>query len=143
MAALSSTSSVLASSHQRNAPTAPKVSQSPVCLPIDTYWRRTRPTHWLFPGPDPSRHLTPRWLQHGCREAADAAGLSKSVTVHTLRHSFATHLPEQGVDIRVIQDLLGHRQITSTTRYARVAINTIRHVQSSLERLNMDDAPPA
>jgi integrase/recombinase XerD len=110
---------------------------------LRAYWRRTRPTHWLFPGADPSRHLTPRALQRTCREAADAAGLSKAVTVHTLRHSFATHLLEQGVDIRVIQDLLGHRQITSTTRYARVAINTIRQIQSPLERLNMDDAPPA
>jgi integrase/recombinase XerD len=110
---------------------------------LRAYWRRTRPTHWLFPGPDRARHLTPRSLQRTCREAANAAGLSKSVTVHTLRHSFATHLLEQGVDIRVIQDLLGHRQIASTTRYARVAINTIRQVQSPLERLDMDDAPPA
>jgi integrase/recombinase XerD len=110
---------------------------------LRAYWRRRRPTHWLFPGSDPSRHLTPRSLQRTCRESANAAGLSKSVTVHTLRHSFATHLLEQGVDIRVIQDLLGHRHITSTTRYARVAINTIRQIQSPLERLNMDDAPPA
>jgi site-specific recombinase XerD len=107
------------------------------------YWRRTRPTEWLFPGPNPARHLTVRSLQRACREAANAAGLSKAVTVHTLRHSFATHLLEQGVDIRVIQDLLGHRQITSTTRYARVAINTIRQIQSPLERLNMDIAPRA
>jgi integrase/recombinase XerD len=107
------------------------------------YWRRTRPTEWLFPGPNPSRHLTVHSLQRACREAANAAGLNKSVTVHTLRHSFATHLLEQGVDIRVIQDLLGHRQITSTTRYARVAINTIRQIQSPLERLNMDLAAPA
>jgi site-specific recombinase XerD len=59
---------------------------------------------------------------------------SKSVTVHTLRHSFATHLLEQGVDIRVIQDLLGHRHIKSTVGYARVAIDMIRQVQSPLER---------
>jgi site-specific recombinase XerD len=73
----------------------------------------------------------------------NAAGLSSGVTVHTLRHSFAMHLLEAGVDIRVIQDLLGHRHITSTSRYARVAINTIRQIQSPLERLNMEQTPPA
>jgi integrase/recombinase XerD len=106
------------------------------------YWRRTRPTDYLFPGPDPSRPITARSVQRECRWAADAAGLSPTVTVHTLRHSFATHLLEQGVDIRVIQDLLGHRQITSTSRYARVALNTIRKIQSPLERLNMDAPAP-
>ena len=82
-------------------------------------------------------------MQRECRWAADAAGLSPAVTVHTLRHSFATHLLEAGVDIRVIQDLLGHRQITSTSRYARVALNTIRKIQSPLERLNMEETTPA
>jgi integrase/recombinase XerD len=106
------------------------------------YWRRTRPSVWLFPGPDPTQAITPRTLQRACREAADAAGLDKSVTVHTLRHSFATHLLEQGVDIRVIQDLLGHRHIQSTTRYARVALNMIRQIQSPLELLNMSEVPP-
>ena len=71
-----------------------------------------------------------------------AGGLSKSVTVHTLRHSFATHLLEQGVDIRVIQDLLGHRHIKSTVGYARVAIDMIRQVQSPLELLNMAATAP-
>lgn len=106
------------------------------------YWRRARPPVWLFPGPDPTQAITPRTLQRACREAADAAGLDKSVTVHTLRHSFATHLLEQGVDIRVIQDLLGHRHIQSTTRYARVALNMIRQIQSPLELLNMSETPP-
>ena len=101
------------------------------------YWHRTRPPHWLFPGRNPSRPVTKRALQLACQRAAAAAGLSKSVTVHTLRHSFATHLLEQGVDIRVIQDLLGHRHIKSTVGYARVAINMIRQVQSPLELLNM------
>ena len=71
------------------------------------HWRRTRSRPWLFPGPDPSRPITVRTVRRACREAVEAAGLDKSVTVHTLRHCFATHLLEQGVDIRVIQGLLG------------------------------------
>jgi integrase/recombinase XerD len=106
------------------------------------YWQRRRPSHWLFPGRNPSRPMTKRSLQLACRRAAEAAGLSKSVTVHTLRHSFATHLLEQGVDIRVIQDLLGHRHIKSTVGYARVAIDMIRQVQSPLELLNMAATTP-
>jgi len=110
---------------------------------LRAYWKRTRPPHWLFPGPDCSKAVTTRSLQRSFRWAADAAGLDNSVTVHTLRHSFATHLLEQGVDIRVIQDLLGHRQITSTTRYARVALNIIGKIQSPLELLNLGASPPA
>jgi integrase/recombinase XerD len=107
------------------------------------YWRQTRSPNLLFPGPDLNRPVTPRSVQRACRRAARAAGLDKNVTVHTLRHSFATHLLEQGVDIRVIQDLLGHRHITATTRYARVALNTIRQIQSPLDLLNIDRAAPA
>jgi len=110
---------------------------------LRAYWKQTHPKHWLFPGPKPSRPITTRSVERACRKAAEAAGLDKTVTVHTLRHSFATHLLEQGVDIHVIQDLLGHRNIASTTRYARVAINTIRQVQSPLELLNMEMAVPA
>lgn len=107
------------------------------------YWRRARPPHWLFPGPNASQPITPRSLQRACRRAAVAAGIDKPITVHSLRHSFATHLLEQGVDVRVIQDLLGHRHITTTTRYARVALNTIQKIQSPLERLNLELTPPA
>jgi site-specific recombinase XerD len=82
-------------------------------------------------------------VQRACREAVEAAGLDKSVTVHTLRHCFATHLLEQGVDIRVIQGLLGHRQIASTTRYARVALSTIGQVRSPLELLDLGTPAPA
>ena len=110
---------------------------------LRAHWKRTHPRHWLFPGPDLSKPVTTRSLQRSFRSAADAAGLEDGVTVHTLRHSFATHLLEQGVDIRVIQDLLGHRQITSTTRYARVALDIIRQIQSPLESLNLDGMTPA
>jgi integrase/recombinase XerD len=110
---------------------------------LRAYWRIERPTEWLFPGLDPERPLTTRTLQLACRLAAQIAGLDKKVTVHTLRHCFATHLLERGVGIRVIQDLLGHCHITSTARYARVAINTIRQVQSPLEHLRLAGQPPA
>jgi site-specific recombinase XerD len=106
------------------------------------YWRRTHPPHWLFPGPDPSRPLTTRSVQRACRAAVQAARLEKAVTVHTLRHSFATHLLERGVDIHVIQDLLGHRHVTATTRYARVALNMIRQIESPLEALKLELIPP-
>ena len=120
------------------------VMLSPQLLAIlRAHWRRTRPPSWLFPGPDPSCPITARSVQRACCQAVETAGLDKSVTVHTLRHSFATHLLEQGVDIRVIQHLLGHRQITSTTRYARVALHTIRQVKSPLELLDLGGPPPA
>ena len=120
------------------------VMLSPQLLVIlRAHWRRTRPPSWLFPGPDPARPITARSVQRACCAAVEAAGLDKAVTVHTLRHSFATHLLEQGVDIRVIQSLLGHRHIASTTRYARVALSTIGQVQSPLERLELGGAAPA
>lgn len=100
------------------------------------YWRCARPDVWLFPGPDPSKPVTTRSIQRSCQHALALAGIDKTVTAHTLRHSFATHLLEEGVDIRVIQDLLGHRQIASTTRYTRVAVNTICKIQSPLELLD-------
>jgi integrase/recombinase XerD len=106
------------------------------------YYKTEKPGLWLFPGNDPTHHITTRQLQRVCRQAADAAGLDQNVTVHTLRHCFATHLLEQGVDIRVIQDLLGHRHINATARYARVAVNTIRQVQSPLELLNIEPPSP-
>jgi site-specific recombinase XerD len=110
---------------------------------LRAYWKCARLKNLLFPGPNPERPITVRSVQRACREAVHAAGLDEAVSVHTLRHSFATHLLEQGVDIHVIQDLLGHRHITSTTRYARVALNTIRQIQSPLELLNMEPPPSA
>src|SRR3954453_16803054 len=80
------------------------VMLSPQLLAIlRAHWRRTRPRPWLFPVPDPSRPITTRTVRRVCRLAVETAGLDKAATVHTLRHCFATHLLEQGVDIRLIQ----------------------------------------
>jgi Phage integrase family len=88
---------------------------------LRTYWRLARPKRWLFPGRDDERPLVPNVLHAACRSACAAAGLSKQVTVHTLRHTFATHLLESGADVRIIQVLLGHASLASTARYTRVA----------------------
>jgi integrase/recombinase XerD len=107
------------------------------------YWRLTKPRHWLFPGRDDSRPIDPQVLHAACRSACKAAGLAKRVTVHTLRHSFATHLLEAGTDIRIIQVLLGHNNLSTTARYTRVADNTIRSTTSPLDRLRLEVVPPA
>ena len=99
------------------------------------WWRIARPQGWLFPGRDPVNPMTTRQLNRVCHMAAELAGLHKWVTPHTLRHSFATHLLEQHIDIRVIQVLLGHAKLDTTARYTHVATNTIREVMSPLDRL--------
>jgi site-specific recombinase XerD len=107
------------------------------------YWRLARPCQWLFPGRDESRPIDPQVLHAACRSACKAAGLAKRVTVHTLRHSFATHLLEAGTDIRIIQALLGHSNLSTTARYTQVASTTIRNTASPLDRLRLEVVPPA
>ena len=106
------------------------------------YWRLAQPRHWLFPGRDDSKPIDPQVLHGACRSACKAAGLAKRVTVHTLRHSFATHLLEAGTDIRIIQVLLGHNNLSSTARYTRVSNGLIRRTSSPLDRLNIEVVPP-
>jgi integrase/recombinase XerD len=109
---------------------------SPVLLELLRDWYRlARPRGWLFPGQNPVTPLSTRQLTRACRAAADMAGIGKRVSPHTLRHSFATHLLEQNIDIRVIQVLLGHAKLDTTALYTRVATNTIREVMSPLDRL--------
>jgi integrase/recombinase XerD len=110
---------------------------------LRAWWKAARPQGWLFPGRDPVQPLTSRQLNRACHAAAQAAGIDKRVSLHTLRHSFATHLLEQKVDIRVIQVLLGHKKLDTTALYSQVATRTIREVRSPLEQLAMTVKPPA
>ncbi len=93
------------------------------------------PGGWLFPGQNPVRPISTRQLARVVEEAAKAAGLTKRVSPHTLRHSFATHLLEDGVDIRVIQVLLGHAKLDNTALYTKVATRTVRTVTSPLDKI--------
>jgi site-specific recombinase XerD len=101
------------------------------------------PGGWLFPGQNPVNPLTTRQLNRAFHGAKAAAGIDKPVSLHTLRHCFATHLLEQKVDIRVIQVLLGHSKLDTTARYSQVASTTLRAVKSPLDRLSPGPLPPA
>jgi len=113
---------------------------------LRAWWRqghaqgKMRPDGWLFPGRNPINPLSTRQLNKACHAAAQAASLKQRVSMHTLRHSFATHLLENKVDIRVIQVLLGHRKLDTTARYSHVATRMLSEVTSPLEQLAL---PPA
>ena len=115
---------------------------SPVLLErLRVWWRAARAQGkmleggWLFPGLDPIDPLSTRQLNRAIHAAADTAGIDKRVSMHTLRHSFATHLLEQKVDIRVIQVLLGHKKLETTALYTQVATDILREVVCPLDTL--------
>lgn len=112
------------------------VPLSPVLLEkLRTYWKHYRPQDWLFPGQDRSRPISPLTIAAVMRQACQRAGIRKNATTHSLRHSCATHWLENGVDVRVIQKLLGHAKLESTTIYTHVATTTLQGVQSPLDLL--------
>jgi integrase/recombinase XerD len=138
------------------------VMLSPETLDLLRQWWKARPTRsdagtpieerWLFPGNRRGKPMTTRQLSRLFHEAADAAGIKKAVTLHALRHSFATHLLERGTDIRIIQALLGHDKLDTTARYTRVATGMIAGIESPLDLLSQlrkkpkksrKDPPPA
>jgi integrase/recombinase XerD len=122
------------------------VMLSPEMLELLRQWWKARPSRhdgttppqerWLFPGRKPGKPMTTRQLNRLFHEAAGAAGIKKRVTLHALRHSFATHLLERGTDIRIIQALLGHDKLDTTARYTRVATGMIATIKSPLDLLS-------
>ncbi len=116
---------------------------------LRAWWRLGRekgvmlPGGWLFPGQNPVNPMTARQLSRIFHGAKEAAGIDKKVSLHTLRHCFATHLLEQKVDIRVIQILLGHKKLETTARYSHIANTTLKAVKSPLEYLEQGPLPPA
>lgn len=120
----------------RNAMLSPQLLEL-----LRLWWREGKrrgvmlPHGWLFPGRSYTDPVSTRQLHRAVQEAAEAAGIKKRVSPHTLRHSFATHLLEQDVDIRVIQVLLGHSKLDTTALYTKVSTRTIHAVAGPLDRL--------
>jgi integrase/recombinase XerD len=128
------------------------VMLSPEMLALLRQWWKVRPTRWdasvppqerwLFPGRKPGQPMTTRQLNRLFHETADGAGIRKGVCLHSLRHSFATHLLERGADIRIIQALLGHDKLDTTARYTRVATGMIANIKSPLDLLSQPRNKP-
>lgn len=112
---------------------------------LRSYYRLTwpKPKHWLFPGRDATKPIDVTILHAACRCAVEVAGLDKRVTPHLLRHCFATHLLEAGTDIRIIQALLGHADLSTTMLYTQVSTRIIGQTRSPLDGLDIDIIPPA
>lgn len=117
-----------------------KVMLSPDLLDLlRDYWREARPAGWLFPGKPKVNPISSRQLSRAFNSAKHLVGISKPATLHTLRHSFATHLLEANIDVRIIQVLLGHAKLSTTARYTHVATKTIRDTPSPLDQNKAGD----
>jgi len=99
------------------------------------YWRVYRPKKWLFPGSKEGSHITTRTAEKILENARKKAGIPKHITIHTLRHSFATHLLESGTDLRYIQELLGHKSSKTTEIYTHVSERDIGRIKSPLDTI--------
>jgi integrase/recombinase XerD len=122
------------------------VMLSPTLLEIlRSWWRVDKPRDWLFPGNIPGHHISKEAAEDACQKARQLSGIRKPITPHLLRHAFAVHLLESGVDIRTIQLLLGHRSLATTARYLRIATSKVCSTASPLELLprpvNADSKP--
>ena len=102
---------------------------------LRTYWKVERPTHWLFPGYVPGQPITRGAVELACHKARRACGITKPITAHSLRYAFATHLLESGTDVRTIQLLLGHRNLSTTAQYLMIATSKVCATTSPLESL--------
>jgi site-specific recombinase XerD len=110
---------------------------------LRTYWRSTRPTHWLFPGDFPGRPITTDAVEQACKKARRISQIKKPITPHSLRHAFATHLLEDGTDVRRIQLLMGHRSLATTARYLKLATTTVCATRSPFDLLPRPEPIPA
>ena len=110
---------------------------------LRAYWRVYQPKEWLFPGDRPDTPISPRTIQAVFSQAKERASIGKAATVHTLRHSFATHLLEDGVDLRYIQELLGHEDPRTTQLYTHVSRGKVERIRSPLDGLALKEGGEA
>jgi site-specific recombinase XerD len=101
------------------------------------YWSGYKPQRWLFEGAKPEKHISVRTAQKIFEHACNKAGVKKKITIHTLRHSFATHLLERGTDLRYIQELLVHKNSKTTEIYTHVSMKSLSKIKSPIDDLKL------